>query len=836
MLSKILSIILIISLLFIPAVFADQGERVFLITDFSKGLNSHISEYNVPDNQCAYTQNTRFNEEYGNLSKRDTMLLVVDAGTASVNGGHRYYKSDATQKTIFATSTLLKINNSGTALTIKEGLTDGKFWQFVTYQDIAIGGNGYDNDQKYDGSTSITANTDGHRTALNLCADLGAPFAELNTGANLDAAAWYQYKVAYYDGTNYFYSTARSNAILTGAAVRDVSLTDIPLGVTGITARYIYRTLGNSSKANCEADTTFYKIATLANNTATTADDAMTDDTADNDAVPTWSTVAAGSDVTPPLCKFPIIHDERLFMSGNVTNQSDFYWSAQFKPDYFDPNDYEVARPDDGDKITFLKEQLGILTIGKTNTIQKFYTENVDQDPDTFTEWYMSDPFSFIGCPAPNTAANSPGGIIYLGRDGIYMFTGQQSQLISDAVTPDIQDINQVNIEDCAGVFFNNEYQLAYTSYSSGTQSNNRVLIYDTIRDSYTLDYKNINCFIKLNSGTDFGVLYSGSSDTTGYVYAHESSPNLLIKRYKSEFDAGTFDDTRAFGTEGEPEIEIAWDCTIDGWLTELQTKDASIDTIDSIITYLPNAIIDRPDTAGTWVSEVYYIGAAALVKLYWNEDLGAYGDITWSIKLCDDAACSGESYESTTYTDPNGSDVSGLTADDYVQFRANMSTTDIDYTPNLFSIDGFLLRLIYYTIGSTYETDVLSTWDSGWKDFGVPAYKKEIKRIKIFYQGEDGILTFNYKNEEGDVENSFDIDLAIAPDYDIEDNYTGVGDRKVYAHYPSVNSDDAPQAISQFWRFEITDVDTETTLDTDWTIDKIEIIYTISDAMDRYE
>src|SRR3990167_7368747 len=122
--------------------------------------------------------------------------------------------------------------------------------------------NGFEQPIKYDAKTDVTDNTDGHRTASDAVAELGAPFAELNTGSNLDASSWYQYKVAFYDDTTYSYSDARSNPILTGSSVRDISLTDIPLGPTGTTERYIYRTEGNASRAAVVADTDFFRVTT----------------------------------------------------------------------------------------------------------------------------------------------------------------------------------------------------------------------------------------------------------------------------------------------------------------------------------------------------------------------------------------------------------------------------------------------------------------------------------------------------------------------------------------------------------------------------------------------
>ena len=799
-------------------------EQVYVIDNFSKGQFSHRSPYLIGEGEATEVRNLRVNNEYGSLAKRDTMLLLLDGGTASINGLFRYYKSDATLKTVFATSTGLYYDASGTATALRTGLTDGEWWQFVTYQDNFIGWNGADNAVKWDGETSSTANTDGHRTAGELVADLGAPYAELNTGTNLDSASWYQYKVGYYDGTTYSYSTARSNPILTGAAVYNIYLTDIPIGPAGTTHRYIYRTLGHSSRANVIASSTFYRVATIADNSTRVFADTVTDDTADNDTAPTWATVAAGSNATPPKFEYGTIHRERLFGGNNSTYPSNLYWSDPYNPDYFDPTDYEPIREDDGGVVTFVKEFRGQLVPGKTNTIQHFYTDAISD-----ANWYVSPPYSSTGCPAPYSVAVTPKGIFYYGYKGIYAYYGQASELISDAVTDHIRDISSTSISEIVGYYFNNEYNLAYTSDASGEAENNRVLVYDLIRNAYVLDYKNINCFESFDAGTDFGVLYSGSSGTDGYIYSHEFAPNILSTRYKSQLDAGTFDDIRSIGEEKEPSIEIAWDCTIDTWLTELQTKDASINTIDDIITYLPDAIIDRPDTSGNWISPAYDLNPEAFDKMYWREDLGSYGDVTFQIRTDDNLAMASPSAWSTAVSDPSGSDVSGVSVERYVQIKINMTTTDIEYTPTLETEGSYLFKLVYSKTGSTEEPSFLSVWNSGWRDFSPKVTWKEVRRIRVFYTSTAGTLNVRYYNQDNQDYN-FDIVLDIEADMEEEDTgntYSITEDEKIYTYFAPVN-ESGENPIGRSFRFVISEEGA-----TPWVVNKVEVKYAPSEEID---
>ncbi len=794
---------LFLSLLFsILLIGNSQAEdRFWVLGDFSKGLNSHISDYNTPDNQAHESTNTRFNNRYGALGTRNPLLSEVDFGTGAVTGLYRYYNSDGTIRTLGSIGTYLKTEVNGTNVTIDSGLTDGKRFQFVTYQDVVIASNGYDQPKKWDGVITTTNNTTEARTAGELCADLGAPFATLSTGTDLNASSWYQYKVAFWDGSTYDYSNARSNPILTGSTVYNINLTDIPIGPEGTVCRYIYRTLGDANQTAVENDTTYYLVYNLTGNNVTTYHDNISDAIADNDTAPNWTTVSAGSNVTPPMGSIVEIISERLFISGNTAYPSDIYWSDEFNPDHFLPSDFIQVRPDDGDKITFIKPFLGTAVVGKTNSIQKLYTT----DNET-SGWYTSDPYSLVGCPAPYSAAVTPKGIAYLSRAGIYLFSGQYSNLISDAVTPQINDISQTNIAETVGYYSNGEYRISYTSESSGEAINNRVLIYDFTRDAYALDLENVNCFASFGSGTDFGALYSGSSTTDGYVFAHNPSAYFLTTRYKSQFDLGTYNDTRSYGTENAPYEEIAWDCNISGWLTELQTKDGNITNISSIGTYLPNATIARPDTSGTWTSPVYDVKAQAYDKLYWNENLGSYGDATFQIRTGPNSTVDGSWSNWTTATsNPSGSDISSATAARYVQVQFNLSTTDIDYSPTLYQADGYVFRLSYSKVGAEYETSVVSLYKTGWKDFGVSGYRKQIKRIKVFYQGDSGSLAVNYKNDEGDIDKTLTIDFSVLPDASSTDQYSGDTTNKIYTFYPGPNSEEDPTPIGQFFQFTLT-------------------------------
>ena len=813
-------LILIVSLLFISALsfvhtslYAqtdEDSDMIYIIDDFSGGRNSHASPYKIPKEECITAQNIRFNDEYGAFAKRRPTRSYGTADASNkITGIHRYYKSDDTQKLIVSAGTNVKVgdDDTGTFQTIKSSVTDGQKCQFVTYKDIVIGCNGTENTWKYDGETDVTANTDGHRTASCLCADLGAPFAELNTGANLDASSWYQYKVIFYDDTNYYYSNARSNPIQTGAAVKDIKLTDIPIGAVGTTKRDIYRTEGQADQATVEAQKTFKLVASLHDNTTREYEDAI----ADASLGTSWST-SGHNNVTPLTGSYCLIHDERLFIAGNTEEKSEIYWSDQFNPDYFLATDFEKIRPDDGDEITFIQTLLGILTIGKTNSIQKFYT-----DGSTTSSWRLSDAFTNIGCPAPYSVATTPIGIIYLGRHGLYVFNGLRAKLISDAVTYDINDIKQANIEDVFGVYWNNQYLMAYTSDASGASTNDKVLIYDIIRDSYCIDTRNVSAMATLESGSDFGSLYYGDS-TEGVITKDGTEETYVFCRYKSDLDDGTIDDMRTFDTEEDPSMKLAWDLTLGADWTIAENLTIGDMTASGNTMYL----IQRRDRDGTWLSPVYEINASTLNKLYWNEDLGSMGDVEAKLRLASTAAGITSASWSSMFTTPSGADISGVTADDYLQIQFNLSTSNILYTPELESRGNFVWKLSYSKEGTDAETAIPSVWESGWLEFK-KGYRSLIKRIRVFYEDENtGNIYLEYKSLDDTVDETITINLSQDPPFTDSDGgvYAGVGGEKTYSYYPNTDT------IGQMWKIKVYDNSINY-----YKIKRIEILY----ALERF-
>jgi hypothetical protein len=383
------------------------------------------------------------------------------------------------------------------------------------------------------------------------------------------------------------------------------------------------------------------------------------------------------------------------------------------------------------------------------------------------------------------------------------------------------------------GLYYKSNYYMAYTLESTSGAANNRILSFDMIRDAYTVDLLGMNSFCTLDSGLDFGTFALGSSGTDGKVYVYDgkeytstSFTSQIAKYQKSFFTSGTKVDTWVWGGANTPEIEIAWTLTI----------DEGVGTINAHTYGTPpgSAIIDRPDSDGTYTTPIIEVNAASLYGLYWNERLNTTGEVLFYVRSGDTSGEVTAAAWSGPYTDPNYNDISSVAGKKYLQIKAEMSTTLITNTPELFVAEGYLLRVSYRKTEAFVEPAFTGTWTSGWKNFDVAGTKKTIKRIRVFYKGTAGTLSVNYKNSDGDVDKTFTINMAqtIPADVDLDKHYEyrGLGSNKIYTFFPNVNTPTANEAVGEAFKFTVSD---SVAANTGWTLERIEVLYETNPVLD---
>lgn len=717
----------------------ENTELQYVIDDFSKGLYNSLTDISLPVGAGDIVQNIRFDDVKG-IKKRENRAQYnsTTLGTSKMPYSERIYIG-SNKYLIIVYGTTLKVgdDSAGTFSNLTTGLTTDLRMTGVTYKDFHYLFNGTDNNIRTDGTAANTKDAG--------CAAPGA--ATVAVGAAGALTGDYYYKITFvYDG--YQESSGGTASALVQPSSQQVDLSNIPTGASGqgVTARKIYRTTAGGS--------TYKLVTTISDNTTTT----YTDNTADGSLganVPT-------DNGTPPVCKFGILHKERIFCAGNSSNKSRLYYSkiasGTSYPDIFPSDNYIDIAPDDGDEIMALAiDPMGTLIVLKRNTIRKVYT---DGDPAT---WQVSDPFSFHGCIASYSVAETPQGVIYLSRSGemgkeLRIFDGQNSQLISERISKELDNILASDISNCVGHYHQNKYLMAYTDYTAGQSYHNRVLNLDMTRDAYSIDIKAVDSFCSWYGSDDWGELYTTTSDTTGFVYREDTKSFDVIHDTKSELDEGTFSQTETTGTEANPELHLV-DADLD--------DDVGAQVV-STLTAITEEVQDYTgddDTvspSGTLISDYLEVNASNLNKLYWNESLGTNGLVRFWVRTGDTTGEVDAASWSGSYSTPGGSDISGVSAKKYIQYKVRLYSNDKDTvtTPKLYLASGYVIK-IDADLGTSAETAIEFNWRSGQIDCGFPRAMKRFRGIRVEYESDDaGTLTVYYSMDRG-TEASFSIALA---------------------------------------------------------------------------
>ena len=508
------------------------------------GMNNKVEDLDLAKNHVELAQNCRFEDHPGAVAQRPPIAYFNDTstGAGAVQSLYRMYTSGGVKKwiKIWTTKAYVGSDAAGTWTEIRSGLTTGKKTSFVTYKDITIASNGYDNPWCYDGSSD------------NVTWELGSCKAKLSSGAgNLDAEKDYYYAVVFNttaagDGTNSGITGAVSNTVTTTASIQKIALSNIPLGPSGTGSRVIYRTEGDGS--------TLYKIAVIGNNTATTYTDNIADTTAS--AYP-----AVADDM--PVGRILKLHRERLFMSGDPSNPNKVYYSEAYLPHYIRQTtnlDYMQIDENDGDEIVGVPIQLGVMLCVKRNTIRKLHITAPTSGADP-TTWYAEDPSSWNGCAAWQTVVQTPYGVAYLGWDHWYMYDGAKSTPIIDEF--DTYEILNSQYTEVVAHWDRGDLVWSYTDRTSASQTKNRVARYNFKRkalsfDTYTVssDPVGVECFASRYGDSENNELFMGDA-ANGYVYKSNQFDIEYALRTKTECNAGSLSDIFIGGTESSPTIQI---------------------------------------------------------------------------------------------------------------------------------------------------------------------------------------------------------------------------------------------------------------------------------------
>lgn len=722
--------------------------QIYTIDDFSGGLDSKGNPLSIPKSTGQIVQNIRLNSELRSLTKRNPVLTYGSvAGINSVLGLFRYYAYNGTKVLLADVGNNIYTGNdqTGVLTNIFTLPQPSHKASWLTWNNQAIMTDGFNAPVKYDG-TSASATYLGSLLATDSGSGTGP-----DTGNHT-------YKVSCYTNNSnlsgpfeFSFGTASNTLAATGHAANLSMIPECPdqsfLGEP-IVGRYIYRTKAGGS--------TYFLLTTIADQSTVT----YTDTTSDASLSSTYPTQANPIVSAPPSGLLSLVFQGRLWIANNPTNPSRVYFSEIGSQEMFLPLNYFDIRANDGDQVTLMQDVLGVMTIGKNNSIQKIQTSyNATGDP--LADWTITDPFSFIGCVSPYSAQQTPVGLFYLGNNGIYNFDGNFSTLISDQVTPVIKDISNQNFMNAYSAFYQNQYYLAYTSSSSGATTNNRVLVYDILNKGYDVDTTNIGVFTVERGGNDIEVLYGGDSNN-GKIYSYTNGSRDIINKTQADF-SGKF--TNAWylpvAGGGDPQNALIT-------LANTATIDALVGTIDSL-----TGTIQENSLTGNYVSPPFTVGAVSYNDIYWNETLPTAGStVTMAVRSAptvDSLGNANWSAWSSEVNNPSGSNISSDPANNVIQYRISLTSDNYAFTPTVYSTNNYVVDLSYNISQGNGETTIPFEWQSGWMDFNAPAYKKYLRKIYVEYvSGGTGTMNITFNNYTGQSQ-TFNVNLNTNPSEYIE-------------------------------------------------------------------
>jgi len=444
-----------------------------------------------------------------------------------------------------------------------------------------------------------------------------------------------------------------------------------------------------------------------------------------------------------------------VFMFNNSSNKSRGIYSdirsGTSYPDVFPAANYMDIIKDNGEEVTgAIEDNFGQLIVFKPSVVIR-----VNTDTDDPVGWSgFSNIMTINGLISPLSLQKTHVGVIYLTRFAevkkrLMLWNGQQSIPIFEEVEPILSGIPETRLTDVVSYYHGGKYQMAYTDPDSGSSYNDRVLVIDLINQTWSIDKKNVNCFVGFRAGTDIGELYTGSSDTTGFVHREESTVNEIVVRFKSEIDAGTLSTHCASaGTEAAPTIGFTGD------LTELIADDiiSGISTVISTLTA-------TEETAGptvSWISEVFDTDSTNFLKAFWNAMEGTYGDSFFWIRVgSTNAACLSATWQGP-YSDPTGSDISGVTAKRFVQIKGQLYV-DVDQFSDASNIyfyrgSGDYVFRVTFGLGTPIDESIDFLYESEWTDFSwlspqLPRMRKRFRQVRVDFEREEasGTLSWQY-------------------------------------------------------------------------------------------
>lgn len=329
---------------------------------------------------------------------------------------------------------------------------------------------------------------------------LTAPSGAQGSGTGIGAGT-YLYQIAYLNDIGGESARGPASAGVTIVANKSIDLTSIPVSPSSsVTSREIYRTKAGG--------TSYFYVATIANNTATTYTD-TTNDTA--------LVTPPEDDVGLPPLDATIVYEHKNYMM--YASGDKVYFSKVGEPDHVSPVDYKQFPGN----VLAMRSFQGALVVGGDNFCHAVFGDIWDSSPtvDDTTVKVVSNTFGPVSQESMCLCNSSIGDIlVFPTRRGLnYVNQGfQENTVVNSLLSAEVQNMfdGAINRSNMAGMYFNYEYLLAMDYYGAETPvtTNNILMKYDLRGNKW-----NPPITYGLNGICEASGMLLGASSTAGIVY-----------------------------------------------------------------------------------------------------------------------------------------------------------------------------------------------------------------------------------------------------------------------------------------------------------------------------
>lgn len=194
----------------------------------------------------------------------------------------------------------------------------------------------------------------------------------------------------------------------TQQATRHVPAINIPTGPKGVVARKLFRSRNYAEGTSSEDDDSTYLTLIIPNN----IDDFVFDPTLDSALGAAAPRVGTSIPLPATTPRFADVFLSRLVLAGDPAAPHTVFLSNQNNPEQFSEGD-AISLPPQGGQVTGLKAHYAMLLVFREKSLDVIGTD-----------LQASVLLAGVECLAPHSAINTPHGIVFAARDGLYLVQG----------------------------------------------------------------------------------------------------------------------------------------------------------------------------------------------------------------------------------------------------------------------------------------------------------------------------------------------------------------------------------------------------------------------------